>query len=160
MRVHVVDPAAFTPPYDHALSAALAGAGADVTLVTGPFAHGETPRMPGYAVDERFYRWSPAGRAQHSSALPSGGGATGSGSWRTSPASTVVRQPWQAPMRHEASLGTALASASSSRLANPSSHVVRTSERAKATTGPGPAPAAASAPADPSRRGSSSDRCC
>jgi glycosyltransferase involved in cell wall biosynthesis len=59
VRVDVVDPAAYTPPYDHALSAALAAAGAQVTLVTGPFAHGEAPRMPGYAVDERFYRWSP-----------------------------------------------------------------------------------------------------
>lgn len=60
MRVHLVDPAAYTPPYDHALSAALARAGARVTLVTGPFAHGAVPRMPGYDVDERFYRWSPA----------------------------------------------------------------------------------------------------
>jgi glycosyltransferase involved in cell wall biosynthesis len=60
VRVHLVDPAAYTPPYDHALSAALAAAGADVTLVTGPFAHGDAPRMDGYAVDERFYRWSPA----------------------------------------------------------------------------------------------------
>ena len=63
MRVHLVDPAAYTPPYDHALSAALARAGADVTLVTGPFAHGDVPRIRShspYAVDERFYRWSPA----------------------------------------------------------------------------------------------------
>ena len=30
MRVHVVDPSAFTPPYDHALCRALAGAGATV----------------------------------------------------------------------------------------------------------------------------------
>src|SRR5829696_5365105 len=60
MRVHLVDPAAYTPPYDHALSAALARAGADVTLVTGPFAHGDVPLQAGYAVDERFYRWSPA----------------------------------------------------------------------------------------------------
>ena len=69
MRVHLVDPAAFTPPYDHALSAALAAAGADVTLVTGPFAHGDAPRMPGYAVDERFYRWSPPGRARRPARL-------------------------------------------------------------------------------------------
>ena len=69
MRVHLVDPAAFTPPYDHALSAALAAAGADVTLVTGPFAHGAVPRMGGYAVDERFYRWSPSGRARRPARL-------------------------------------------------------------------------------------------
>ena len=60
MRVDLVDPAAYTPPYDHALAAALARAGADVTLVTGPFAHGDVPRQDGYAVDEHFYRWSPA----------------------------------------------------------------------------------------------------
>jgi glycosyltransferase involved in cell wall biosynthesis len=69
LRVHLVDPAAFTPPYDHALSAALAQAGADVTLVTGPFAHGDAPRMSGYAVDERFYRWSPGGRARRPARL-------------------------------------------------------------------------------------------
>lgn len=56
MRVHVVDPPAYTPPYDHALSAALAAAGADVTLVTSAFPYGEVPRDDGYALDERFYR--------------------------------------------------------------------------------------------------------
>jgi glycosyltransferase involved in cell wall biosynthesis len=56
MRVHVVDPPAYTPPYDHALSAALAAAGADVTLVTSSFPYGEVPRGDGYALDERFYR--------------------------------------------------------------------------------------------------------
>ena len=63
MRVHLVDPAAYTPPYDHALAAALAAEGADVTLVTGPFAHGAVPELGGvapYAVDERFYRWTPS----------------------------------------------------------------------------------------------------
>jgi glycosyltransferase involved in cell wall biosynthesis len=56
MRVHVVDPPAYTPPYDHALSAALAAAGADVTLVTSAFPYGEVPRGDGYRLDERFYR--------------------------------------------------------------------------------------------------------
>ena len=55
MRVHVVDPPAYTPPYDHALSAALAAAGADVTLVTSAFPYGEVPPGDGYRVDERFY---------------------------------------------------------------------------------------------------------
>lgn len=55
MRVHVVDPPAFTPPYDHALCAALARAGADATLVTGPFAYGAVPSAAGYAVEESFY---------------------------------------------------------------------------------------------------------
>jgi glycosyltransferase involved in cell wall biosynthesis len=58
MRVHVVDPAAYTPPYDHALSAALARAGADVELITCHFPHGPGPREQGYAVDEFFYRRS------------------------------------------------------------------------------------------------------
>jgi glycosyltransferase involved in cell wall biosynthesis len=58
VRVHVVDPAAFTPPYDHALCAALAGCPdrLDVTLVTARFAHGDVPAPRGYRVDERFYR--------------------------------------------------------------------------------------------------------
>ncbi len=40
MRVHVVDPPAFTPPYDHALSGALARAGAKVELQTSRFGYG------------------------------------------------------------------------------------------------------------------------
>ena len=39
-RIDVVDPSAFTPPYDHALCAALARAGADVRLQTSRFAYG------------------------------------------------------------------------------------------------------------------------
>ena len=65
MRVDVADPSAYTPPYDHALCAALARAGADVRLVTSAFVHGTVPRAEGYAVDERFYRGVPAaGRAR------------------------------------------------------------------------------------------------
>lgn len=60
MRVHIVDPAAFTPPYDRSLSAALGRAGADVTLVTSRFDYGDVPDADGYAVDERFYRWGSA----------------------------------------------------------------------------------------------------
>lgn len=56
MRVDVIDPSAFTPPYDHALSAALARAGATVRLITSRFAYGEVPRPDGYAVREEFYR--------------------------------------------------------------------------------------------------------
>jgi glycosyltransferase involved in cell wall biosynthesis len=61
VRVDVVDPSAYTPPYDHALAAALAAAGADVRLITSRFTHGEVPAAAGYAVDERFYRGVPAG---------------------------------------------------------------------------------------------------
>lgn len=56
MRVHIVDPSAFTLPYDHALAAALASAGADVELITSRFAYGEPPEPDGYTVRELFYR--------------------------------------------------------------------------------------------------------
>jgi glycosyltransferase involved in cell wall biosynthesis len=62
MRVHVVDPSAFTPPYDHALCAGLARAGADVRLVTSRFDHGAVPAPAGYAVDHAFYRRVPSRR--------------------------------------------------------------------------------------------------
>ncbi len=64
MRVSVVDPAAYTPPYDRALCAALARAGADVELVTAPFPHGEVPSARGFEVREDFYRHAPAGRGR------------------------------------------------------------------------------------------------
>lgn len=51
----LVDPAAFTPPYDDALAAALARAGAEVELVTAPFRFGATPRPVGYRRSELFY---------------------------------------------------------------------------------------------------------
>jgi hypothetical protein len=47
MRVDVVDPSAYTPPYDHALCAGLARAGADVRLITSRFAYGGVPRRSG-----------------------------------------------------------------------------------------------------------------
>jgi glycosyltransferase involved in cell wall biosynthesis len=74
MRVQVVDPSAFTPPYDHALCAALAAAGAEggggggggisggagtgveVELITSRFAYGAVPEPSGYRVRELFYR--------------------------------------------------------------------------------------------------------
>jgi glycosyltransferase involved in cell wall biosynthesis len=56
VRVHVVDPSAFTPPYDHALCTALAAAGAEVELVTSRFAYGPVARPDGYARRELFYR--------------------------------------------------------------------------------------------------------
>jgi glycosyltransferase involved in cell wall biosynthesis len=56
MRVHVVDPSAFTRPYDHALCRALAHAGADVKLVTSRFAYGSAPPPDGYILSEQFYR--------------------------------------------------------------------------------------------------------
>ncbi len=56
MRVQLVDPSAFTPPYDHALATALAAAGADVELVTSRFLYGPAPEPQGYRRSERFYR--------------------------------------------------------------------------------------------------------
>ncbi len=55
MRIVLADPPAFTPPYDHALAAALGHAGADVTLVTSPFRFGDTPAENGYRRREVFY---------------------------------------------------------------------------------------------------------
>src|SRR5215218_10306043 len=58
MKVQLVDPSAFTPPYDRALAAALARAGAEVELLTSRFLHGPVPPAEGYRADERFYRRS------------------------------------------------------------------------------------------------------
>jgi len=56
MRVKLVDPSAFTPPYDRALAGALAGAGAEVELITSEFLYGTVPEAVGYEVNECFYR--------------------------------------------------------------------------------------------------------
>ena len=58
MRVQLVDPAAYTPPYDHALAGALAQAGAEVELVTSRFSYGPVPRGDTYELRELFYRRS------------------------------------------------------------------------------------------------------
>jgi glycosyltransferase involved in cell wall biosynthesis len=56
VRVHLVDPSAFTPPYDHALAGALAAAGAEVELLTSRFAYGPVQQPAGYSREEVFYR--------------------------------------------------------------------------------------------------------
>lgn len=74
IRVQVVDPSAFTRPYDHALCSALARAGASVELVTSRFAYGELPPPQGYAVRELFYGWSlgaPGSRVRRAAKLAS-----------------------------------------------------------------------------------------
>jgi glycosyltransferase involved in cell wall biosynthesis len=58
VKVQLLDPSAFTPPYDRALAAALARAGADVELITSRFLYGPVPAAEGYRVEERFYRRS------------------------------------------------------------------------------------------------------
>ena len=60
MKVQLLDPSAFTPPYDRALAAALARAGAEVELLTTRFLYGPVPPAEGYRVEERFYRRSAA----------------------------------------------------------------------------------------------------
>ena len=56
MRVTVADPPAYTPPYDHALCAALAARGLEVTLATSHFRYGPAPAPHGYRREELFYR--------------------------------------------------------------------------------------------------------
>jgi len=63
VKVHVVDPSAYTPPYDHALCAALASAGLDVELYTSHFAYAPAPEPAGYRRRETFYRLARAAPA-------------------------------------------------------------------------------------------------
>ena len=56
MRIDIVDPPAFSPPYDDALASALAALGADVRLVTSEFIHGAVPEPVGYERELFFYR--------------------------------------------------------------------------------------------------------
>ena len=58
MRVQLVDPSAFTPPYDRALAASLARVGVGVELLTSRFLYGPVPAAEGYRVEECFYRRS------------------------------------------------------------------------------------------------------
>jgi glycosyltransferase involved in cell wall biosynthesis len=67
MKVQLVDPSAFTPPYDRALAAALARGGAEVELLTSRFLYGAVPAPQGYRVRERFYRRT-AARGLHAPA--------------------------------------------------------------------------------------------
>jgi glycosyltransferase involved in cell wall biosynthesis len=63
VKVHVVDPSAYTPPYDHALCAALAAAGLDVELYTSRFAYADAPAADGYARHDLFYGLARGGPA-------------------------------------------------------------------------------------------------
>jgi glycosyltransferase involved in cell wall biosynthesis len=72
VRVHVIDPSAYTPPYDHALCIALASAGVEVELFTSHFAYGPVARPNGYVRHEFFYRaavGAPSGRVRLASKL-------------------------------------------------------------------------------------------
>ena len=52
----MVDPSAFTPPYDRSLASALASRGVEVELLTTRFLHGPVPEAAGFEVSECFYR--------------------------------------------------------------------------------------------------------
>ena len=56
VHVKLIDPSAFTPPYDRSLAAALAGEGAEVELITSEFTYGTVPEPAGYEVSLDFYR--------------------------------------------------------------------------------------------------------
>src|ERR1044071_4876045 len=70
MKVQLLDPSAFTPPYDRALAAALARGGAEVELLTSHFLYGAVPAAEGYRVEERFYRRSAARGLDASARVP------------------------------------------------------------------------------------------
>ncbi|HEY6729794.1 MAG TPA: glycosyltransferase family 4 protein [Solirubrobacterales bacterium] len=70
MKVQLVDPSAFTPPYDRALAAALARAGAEVELLTTRFLYGRVPSAEGYRVAENFYRRSASRGLEAPARLP------------------------------------------------------------------------------------------
>jgi glycosyltransferase involved in cell wall biosynthesis len=55
MRLLLIDPASFTPQYDHELASALVRAGAEVELLTSRFRFGEPPPANGYVRSEIFY---------------------------------------------------------------------------------------------------------
>src|SRR2546423_11638981 len=54
MRIALVDPLAYTPPYDHALATALGAEGHSVTLLTSRFPHGRAPQAVAYEREELF----------------------------------------------------------------------------------------------------------
>lgn len=56
VHVKLIDPSAFTPPYDRALAAALAAEGVRVELITSEFTYGPVPDPEGYEVSHDFYR--------------------------------------------------------------------------------------------------------
>ncbi|MDQ4041399.1 MAG: glycosyltransferase family 4 protein [Actinomycetota bacterium] len=56
MRVQLVDPPAYSPPYDYSLAGALARAGAEVELLTSRHPYGPPPPPDGFRVREDFYR--------------------------------------------------------------------------------------------------------
>jgi glycosyltransferase involved in cell wall biosynthesis len=60
MRIALLDPPGFTPPYDHSLAASLAARGHDVHLLTAPDLHGSAREPDGYTRHEVYLPWSSA----------------------------------------------------------------------------------------------------
>jgi glycosyltransferase involved in cell wall biosynthesis len=63
VQIELVDPSAYTPPYDHALASALGELGVEVELLTSRFPYGPAPQPRGYARRELFYRHAHAASA-------------------------------------------------------------------------------------------------
>jgi glycosyltransferase involved in cell wall biosynthesis len=63
MRVDIVDPSSYTPPYDHALCDAIAALGEEVQLLTSRFPYGPVPTPQSYVRREIFYRRAHAASA-------------------------------------------------------------------------------------------------
>jgi glycosyltransferase involved in cell wall biosynthesis len=59
VKIAIVDPAAYSLPYDVALCEALADRGHEVTLYTTTFAHGPMPEAHGFQIVEWFYQKNP-----------------------------------------------------------------------------------------------------
>lgn len=55
MRVQLVDPPAYTPPYDFALASALVRAGAEVEVLTSRYLYGPLPPADGFRVRQELY---------------------------------------------------------------------------------------------------------
>lgn len=58
MRIALIDPGAYTPPYDDRLASSLAARGHDIYLLTAPFRFGDTPPADQYRREELFFRLS------------------------------------------------------------------------------------------------------
>jgi glycosyltransferase involved in cell wall biosynthesis len=72
VRIHVIDPSSYTPPYDHALCDALSVAGVEVELYTSRFAYAPVTVPENYVRRELFYRsalGAPGGRLRRASKL-------------------------------------------------------------------------------------------
>jgi glycosyltransferase involved in cell wall biosynthesis len=58
VRIALIDPGAYTPPYDDRLASSLGARGHDVALLTAPFRFGDAPAPDGYRREELLFRLS------------------------------------------------------------------------------------------------------